>query len=58
MQNKLKEVASPSSSKDEDDEYYNEDGDEYNINPDDISQSDITGNSIPMAHREYEKILR
>jgi len=53
-------VISPSSSKPEDeDEYYQEHEDDhmYNINPDDASQSDSCV-SIPMAHREYEKILR
>lgn len=63
LQNKLQEVISPSSSKpdDEDDEYYqeHEDGQVYHINPDEMSRSDdISTASIPMAHREYEKILR
>ena len=59
MQNKLQEVISPSSSKpDEEDEYYqeNEDGHLYQMG--DESYSEVSLTSIPMAHREYEKILR
>ena len=59
MKNKLQEVISPSSSKpDEEDEYYqeNEDGHLYQMG--DESYSEVSLTSIPMAHREYEKILR
>lgn len=60
MQNKLKEVVSPSSSKpEEDDDYYleNEDDALYHLN-DQSRSDDVSAASIPMAHREYEKILR
>ena len=55
--NKLQEVISPSSSKPEDDDYDPE-IDEDGLHMDE-SMSDGNSNvSIPMAHREYEKILR
>lgn len=59
MHKKLKEVVSPSSSKPEDDdEYYleNEVDELYNLN--EANSDDVSAVSIPMAHREYEKILR
>lgn len=59
MHKKLKEVVSPSSSKpEEDDEYYMEnDVDElYQLN--EANSDDVSAASIPMAHKEYEKILR
>ena len=59
MHKKLKEVVSPSSSKPEDDdEYYleNEVDELYNLN--EANSDDASAVSIPMAHREYEKILR
>lgn len=59
IQNKLKEVVSPSSSKPEDDdEYYmeNEEEELYQLN--EAHSDDVSATSIPMAHREYEKILR
>ena len=50
---------SPSSSKpDEEDEYYQEQEEDRLYQPGEDSASDISGTSIPMAHREYEKILR
>lgn len=56
MQNKLQQVVSPSSSKpDEDEEYYMEQDDDKLYGAEDESKSAV---SIPMAHREYEKILR
>ena len=61
LQNKLENVDSPSSSKPEDDDDYyqeNEDGEIYHMRPDTETNSEITAASIPMAHREYEKILR
>lgn len=60
MKHKLQEIVSPSSSKaDEEDEYYQEQEDEGQLyQPGEDSASDISGTSIPMAHREYEKILR
>lgn len=59
MRDKLKEVISPSSSKpDEEDEYYQEHEDDRLYQAGEDSCSDITGTSIPIAHREYEKILR
>jgi len=54
-------VISPSSSKTDDNDDYFQEGDDlgdYDMNPDDISRSDVSVASIPMAHREYEKILR
>ena len=57
----MQDVASPSSSKpDDDDDYYqeNEDGEIYHMRPETETNSEITAASIPMAHREYEKILR
>jgi len=54
-------VASPSSSKpDDEDDYYqeNEDGELYHMQPETETQSEVSTASIPMAHREYEKILR
>jgi len=59
MQKKLKEVVSPSSSKpEEDEEYYleNEVDELYNLN--EANSDDASAASIPMAHKEYEKILR
>lgn len=53
-------MCSPSSSKpeDEDDYFQEEEGDEYGNEEEGMSQSQISTASIPMAHREYEKILR
>ena len=51
-------MISPSSSKpDEEDEYYQEqeDGELY---PGEDSNSELSTTSIPLAHKEYEKILR
>lgn len=56
----MKEVLSPSSSKpEEDDDYYLENDEDglYQLNEGSRSD-DVSGASIPMAHREYEKILR
>ena len=60
MHNKLKEIVSPINSKPEDDDNYYMEHEEdklYGLN--DSSRSDaVSAASIPMAHREYEKILR
>jgi len=57
LQNKLNQVISPSSSKPDDDDYDPE-IDEDGLHMEE-SQSDLnSAASIPMAHREYEKILR
>jgi len=58
MQNKLQEVMSPSSSKPDDDDDYFQEEDDVNFDGEEGSRSDISQSSIPMAHREYEKILR
>lgn len=62
MHNKLQGIISPSSSKPgDDDEYYEEaeEGEIYHVNQEKESQSDdVSTASIPMAHKEYEKILR
>ena len=58
MQNKLQEVISPSSSKPDDDDEYFQEEDDLNYEGEELSRSDISQASIPMAHREYEKILR
>ena len=61
MQNKLQEVISPSSSKPEDeDDYYmeNEVEDMYALHDAMSKSDDVSTSSIPMAHKEYEKILR
>ena len=60
MQNKLQEVVSPSSSKPEDEEdYYMENDAEDMYALQEMSKSDdVSTSSIPMAHKEYEKILR
>lgn len=55
MQNKLMEVASPSSSKPEDDDEFELEEEQL---AEDQSQTIDSEASIPMAHREYEKILR
>jgi len=50
---------SPSSSKPEDDDEYYMENDEdelYQLN--EAHSDDVSATSIPMAHREYEKILR
>jgi hypothetical protein len=57
LHNKLNEVESPSSSKPDDDEVYGPEMDEEQL-ADEVSQSMDSNTSIPMAHREYEKILR
>lgn len=60
MQNRLQQVVSPSSSKPdeaEDDYYMEDDGEIHHVKEE--GTGDETSNvSIPMAHREYEKILR
>ena len=57
LQNKLNQVISPSSPKPDDDDYDPE-IDEDGLHMEE-SQSDLnSAASIPMAHREYEKILR
>lgn len=58
LHNKLNEVESPSSSKPDDDDDYGPEMDEEQLAADDVSQSMDSNTSIPMAHREYEKILR
>jgi predicted RNase H-like nuclease (RuvC/YqgF family) len=58
MQDKLKQVISPSSSKGDEDEYFQEQEDGQLYGPGEQSISDYSLASIPMAHREYEKILR
>lgn len=57
----MKEVVSPSSSKPEDDDDYymeNEEDELDNLNDQHSRSDDVSAVSIPMAHREYEKILR
>ena len=59
MLDKLKGVPSPSSSKpEEDDEYYHHEEDDVEYKSKGEAESSITATSIPMAHREYEKMLR
>lgn len=55
LQDKLRGVESPSSSRDGLEDYDPEDLDEDGLNEDASSDSNF---SIPMAHREYEKTLR
>lgn len=57
----MKEVVSPSSSKPEDDDDYymeNEEDELYGLGDQQSRSDDVSAASIPMAHREYEKILR
>ena len=56
MHNKLQEVISPSSSKPDDDDEYGLELDEDHLQEEE--SHDESAASIPMAHREYEKILR
>ena len=57
LQHKLQEVISPSSSKPEDEDYDPE-IDEDGLHEGDSLSDGSSAVSIPMAHREYEKILR
>lgn len=52
-------VVSPSSSKPDDDEYFEEEDEDYlkEVDPDGESIDD-SQESLPPAHREYEKVLR
>jgi len=56
MQHKLQEVLSPSSSKPDETDYDPEMDDE--LIEDGSQSNDDSQMSIPMAHREYEKIMR
>ena len=58
LQKKLNDVISPSSSKPDEDDDYGNDIDDDQLHAEEVSSSINSHNSIPMAHREYEKTLR
>ena len=58
MQHKLLEIASPSSSKPDDDSYDHEMEENQLLDEEQTISCSDSAASIPMAHREYEKIMR